>query len=143
MSFLKRPERLKKMPRFAGLSQAQMQKIAEAGTIVNVPAHWSMISEGGPPDQVYLIIDGRVAVSVDGKQIAELEPGHIVGEISSHKHVLRTATVTALTPLELLHITPKAFEELCAKIPAFQQAVDDTVAERLADRQSRGRSGKG
>lgn len=143
MSFLKRPERLKELPRFRGLSKEEMHLIAEAGTIVHVPAHWSMIAEGAPPDQVYLIVDGRVAVTQDGKQIAELEAGHIVGEIASSKHVLRTATVTALTPLELLHITSAAFGELCKTIPAFQQAVDDTVAERMAGRHAPGGSDKG
>lgn len=143
MAFLKRPERLKELPRFRDLSDAEMRQIAEAGTIVTVPEHWSMIGEGGPPDQVYLIVEGRVSVTSHGKELAVLEPGHIVGEISQTQHILRTATVTALTPLELLHITPEAFKDLCVKVPAFQQAVDATVEERLADRKSSSESDRG
>ncbi len=136
MAILKRPERLKELPRFRDLSEEEMLQIAEAGRIVSVPAGWSMIWEGSPPDEVYLIVDGRVSVTSRGAQIAELEPGHIVGEIAQHEHVLRTATVTALTPLELLHLAPAAFHDLCASVPAFQRAVDATVEERLAERGS-------
>ena len=41
--------------------------------------------------------------------------------------------MTAVTPLELLHLTSSAFDELCNRVPAFQRAVDATVAERLGD----------
>ena len=49
MAIWKRPERLKALPRFRDLSEKQMKQIAEAGTIVTVPAGWSMIWEGSPP----------------------------------------------------------------------------------------------
>lgn len=143
MAILKRPERLKDLPRFGALSSGEMRKIAGAGTIVTVPERWSMIWEGSPPDQVYLIVEGRVSVTRGGKEIAQLEPGHIVGEISASEHVLRTATVTALTELELLHLTPAAFGELRRSIPAFQRAVDATVTERLADRDAAAEAGEG
>ena len=142
MAILKRPERLKELPRFRDLSDAEMKQIAEAGTLVTVPANWSMILEGGPPDEVYLIVNGQVKVTSHGKELAILEPGHIVGEISQQAHVLRTATVTALSPLELLHLTPESFQELCDKVPAFQRAVDATVAERRAEREPRSGSDK-
>lgn len=132
MSILKRPERIKELPRFRGLSDAEMNRIAAAGTVVTVPARWSMILEGSPPDDAYLILDGRVAIRRHGEQIAELSPGDIVGEISLHEHRLRTATVTALVPLELLHLGKDAFLRLYDEVPAFREAVDATVAERLA-----------
>jgi len=141
MAILKRPERLKKLPRFGGLSDADMRKIAEAGRIVTVPERWSMIWEGSPPDQVYLIVEGRVSVTKSGEEIAQLEAGHIVGEMSQAEHMLRTATVTALTELELLHLTPEAFKDLCEKVPAFQRAVDATVAERRGGGESSAETG--
>lgn len=131
MSILKRPERIRELPRFRGLSTAEMNRIASAGTVVTVPARWSMILEGTPPDEAYLILDGQVAVRRHGEEIARLNPGDIVGEISLHEHRLRTATVTAVTPLELLHIARATFATLYDEIPAFRQAVDVTVAERL------------
>ena len=131
MPILKRPERIKELPRFRGLSDAEMNRIAAAGTVVTVPERWSMILEGSPPDEAYLILEGRVMVRRHGEEVAELAPGDIVGEISLHEHTLRTATVTALSPLELLHLGREAFTRLYDDVPAFRQAVDATVAERL------------
>ena len=131
MPILKRPERIKELPRFRGLSDQEMNRIATAGTVVTVPARWSMILEGSPPDEAYLILDGRVVVRRHGEEVAELAPGDIVGELSLHEHTLRTATVTALTPLELLHLSRDAFIRLYDEGPAFREAVDATVAERL------------
>jgi len=48
-------------------------------------------------------------------------------------HRLRTGTVTAATGLELLHLTHGSFQQLYDDIPAFRQAVDTTVEERLSD----------
>ncbi|MGH3358139.1 MAG: cyclic nucleotide-binding domain-containing protein [Nocardioidaceae bacterium] len=131
MPILKRPERIRELPAFRGLSDAEMNKIAAAGTVVTVPARWSMILEGSPPDEAYLILDGQVVVRRQGEQVAELQPGDIVGEISLHERILRTATVTALTPLELLHLGRDAFTRLYESVPAFRDAVDATVSERL------------
>ncbi|UYM07102.1 cyclic nucleotide-binding domain-containing protein [Solicola gregarius] len=131
MPILKRPERIKELPRFRGVSDAHMNQIAAAGSIVTVPERWSMIIEGSPPDQVYLIMAGQVVVRRQGEEIARLSPGDIVGEMSLHEHRLRTATVTAETPLELLHLTREAFGRLYDEVPDFRDAVDATVAERL------------
>lgn len=132
MPILKRPERIRELARFRGLTDAEMNRIAAAGTVVTVPARWSMILEGSPPDEAYLILGGQVMVRRHGEDVAELHPGDIVGEISLHEHRLRTATVTAVTALELLHLGREAFTRLYEGVPAFREAVDATVAERLS-----------
>ena len=39
------------------------------------------------------------------RRVAQLGPGDIVGEAAIVNHSLRTATIVALTPLELIHFT--------------------------------------
>lgn len=131
MPILKRPDRIRELPRFRDVSTAHMNRIAATGTVVTVPAGWSMITEGSPPDDAYLIMEGTVVVRRHGEEIATLAPGDIIGEISLHEHRLRTATVTAQTPLELLHLARSEFRELYDEIPDFRDAVDATVSERL------------
>ena len=41
---------------------------------------------------------------------------------------LRTATVVAASPLEVLHFTREAVECLYAEVPAFRDALDQAVA---------------
>lgn len=133
MSFLKRSRPLHDLPRFGDLSDAEMRKVCDAGREVHVPEGWSLLNESTPPDQAYLVIDGRLEVKHHGKRIAELTSGDIVGEIGLTEHRLRTGTVTALTSLEMLHLTQKAFQGLYDGMPAFRAAVDETVKSRLGE----------
>ena len=133
MGFLDRHKPLGNLPRFGDLSDADMRKVCEAGREVNVPEGWSLLTESTPPDQAYLVIKGRLQVVHHGKKIAELEPGDIVGEIGLAQHRLRTGSVTALTPLVMLHLTGQAFKGLYDGVPAFKAAVDTTMEERLAE----------
>jgi CRP/FNR family transcriptional regulator, cyclic AMP receptor protein len=120
------------LPLFADLSGKEIKEIFRAGEEVSVPGGWSLILEMTPPDAAYLILSGTAAVRVKGEQIAELGPGEIVGEMGPRENVLRTATVTAKTRMELLHFTRSAFDELTRRIPGFRRAIDATIAERRA-----------
>jgi CRP/FNR family cyclic AMP-dependent transcriptional regulator len=131
MSFLKRSKPFEDIPRFGNLSQDEMKRVVDAGRAVHVPKGWSLLNESTPPDQAYIVIDGKVEVRHHGKVIAELGRGDMVGEIAITAHRLRTGTVTALEPLEMLNLPHDAFQELYDDIPAFRDAVDKTVKERL------------
>jgi CRP/FNR family transcriptional regulator, cyclic AMP receptor protein len=131
MGFLSRSKPLQHLPRFGDLSEAEMRRVCEAGREVNVPEGWSLLNESTPPDQAYLVIEGRVSVKQHGKEVAELGRGDIVGEMGVARHRLRNGTVTALTPLVMLHLTGEAFKGLYDGMPAFKTAVDETVATRL------------
>jgi Cyclic nucleotide-binding domain len=58
----------------------------------------AVLAEQGQPGQgIYLLLDGVVAASVDGTQLAELGPGAIMGERAVLEQGLRTATLRAVT----------------------------------------------
>ena len=63
------------------------------------------MGEGTSADKAYLLISGEVSVRKDGKEVAQLGPGDIFGEMGIVAHKLRTATVVSLTRLECLHFT--------------------------------------
>lgn len=140
MGLLNWPRPLCDLPRFADLSTAEMREVCHAGQEVNVPQGWSPIAEWTPPDKAYLVIEGRLAVVTAGRQVAELGPGDLAGEMGLRDRRLRTATVTALTPVVALHFTPAAFRGLYQRIPAFRSAVDATVAARSDDGDTAARS---
>jgi CRP-like cAMP-binding protein len=133
MSFLKRSRPFHDLPRFGDLSEAEMKRVCESGREVHVPEGWSLLNESTPPDQAYLVVEGTLEVKHHGKKIAELGRGDIVGEIGVAAHRLRTGTVTAVTALEMLHLTQKSFQQLYDDIPAFRAAVDETVSSRLSE----------
>lgn len=109
----------------------EIARISAAGTRVRVPEGWSPIWEGTPADKAYLILDGTVSVRQHGEEIARLGKGDIVGEAAIVKHSLRTASIVALTPLELVHFTDEAVRSLCEEMPSFRSALEAIALERF------------
>ena len=66
-----------------------------------------------------------------GDEVAQLGPGDIVGEAAILNHSLRTATIVALTPLELIHFTKEQLDRLNVEMPSFHEALEKTAAERF------------
>lgn len=66
-----------------------------------------------------------------GEEIARLGSGDIMGEGGIVRHSLRSASLVALTPLELIHFTAEAVEQPSAEMPGFQQALEAVAASRL------------
>jgi hypothetical protein len=57
----------------------------------------TLVEQGDPGDDVFLLLDGVLSVEVDGEALAELGPGAVVGERASVERGLRTSTLRALT----------------------------------------------
>src|SRR3954471_19131684 len=109
----------------------EIARISAAGTRVHVPEGWSPIWERTPADKAYLILDGSVSVRQHGSEIAQLGPGDIVGEAAIVNHSLRTASIVALTPLEMIHFTKEQLERLNVEMPIFHEALEKTAAARF------------
>lgn len=117
---------------FDGFTPEETAKVKAAGTKVRIPEGWSPIWESTPADKAYIVVSGEVSVRVRGQEIARLGPGEIIGEAAIMNRSLRTASIVAATPLELLHFTAEALAQLVAEIPAFRKALEDTAATRAA-----------
>ncbi len=57
----------------------------------------TLVEQGAPGNELYLLIDGVLTVHVDGDEVGELGPGAIVGELALLEGGVRTATLTART----------------------------------------------
>lgn len=112
----------------------EIARVAAAGTRVHLPQGWSPIWEQTPADKAYIILDGTVSVRHHGQEIAQLGPGDIVGEAAIVNHSLRTASIVALTPLELIHFTDEAVRRLCDEMPSFRSALESVAVERFGRR---------
>lgn len=122
-----------RVPMFDGLTDAELQRIVKAGTQVSVPADWSLIWEKTPADKAYIVLEGELSVRKGKEEVARLGPGDIVGETAIVGHKLRNASVVSLTPVQVLHFTREAVEELCREIPTFKAALDTAAKGRIGD----------
>ncbi|SDE13599.1 cyclic nucleotide-binding domain-containing protein [Nocardioides lianchengensis] len=123
---------------FEAFTPPEVARISAAATRLRLPEGWSPIGESTPADKAYIILSGEVSVRRGGEEIARLGAGDIMGETAIVNHTLRTATIVALTPLELLHLTDDAVRRLSEQLPAFRAALDDVVLARREIRHTGG-----
>ena len=119
---------------FSMFSPKEIAQISASGTRVNLPEGWSPIWEDTPPDKAYIILSGTVSVRKDGVEVAQLGAGDIVGEAAIMNRSLRTASIVALTPLELIHLSAEALQRLAVEMPSFHDALDRVAKERFGGR---------
>lgn len=117
---------------FSLFSPQEIAKIASAGTRVSLPEGWSPIWEDTPADKAYVILSGTVSVRRDGEEIAQLGAGDIVGEAAILNRALRNASIVALTPLDLIHLSAEALLRLNVEMPAFKEALERVASERVS-----------
>jgi hypothetical protein len=65
--------------------------------IRTIDAGEALLTQGEPGTDVYLVLDGMFLVEVDGREVAEIGPGAVVGERASRGRGVRTATLRATT----------------------------------------------
>jgi hypothetical protein len=76
-----------------------------------------LVEQGQSGDELFLLLDGVLSVEVDGKALAEVGPGAILGERALLEGGKRTATLRALTPARVAvasadQVSPDALAEL-------------------------------
>ena len=77
----------------------------------------TLVEQGEPGDDLFLLLDGVLAVEVDGEKLAEVGPGAILGERAVLEGGARTATLRAVTPAKVAvasadQIDPDALAEV-------------------------------
>ena len=77
----------------------------------------TLVEQGERGEELFLLFDGVLRVEVDGKPVAEVGPGAILGEMALLSEGRRAATLRAVTPCRVA-VVPKdridrqALEEL-------------------------------
>lgn len=128
-----RLEFLRGVPLFAGLSDKVLARIDSHIDDVLLPAGRHLTDQGTRAYEAFIIAEGEADVVIDGEVVATTEVGEMIGEIGVLKHTLRTATVTAKTPMRLFVITPRDIGWLLE---------DKELAQRVRENLERHLSGK-
>jgi CRP-like cAMP-binding protein len=119
--------KLGSLPRFADLGKADLELLAKSSALSAVPANWPLINEQTPADACYVILDGDVEVRIEGKPVAQLAAGSVVGEVGLLQSKLRNATVVSTSRVSVLHLVPEVFNSLTSSSPAIRAALQGPV----------------
>jgi MFS family permease len=93
---------LRTVPVFDPLPLPALEQLAAGLQPRHVAAGADLLVQGEvPPEGCYVIEHGEAEVLGDGRRIATVGPGELVGEIALLRQVPRTATVRALTELDV------------------------------------------
>jgi CRP-like cAMP-binding protein len=124
-------DKLANVPIFAECSKRELGIIARASKEVSHRGGTVIAREGERGIGLFLILEGRCAVTIGGKTKAKLGPGDFFGEVALLDGGPRTATVTALSPVRLIGITGWVFRGLLMEHPSIALKTLEAVAGRL------------
>ncbi len=133
-------EHLRNVPLFSSCSTKDLEKIAKAGDELVMPAGSMIVDQGQTGREAFIVLEGTVTVKRNGKKVATLGAGTVVGELSLLDHGPRTATVICDTDCRLMLITQRHFLAVVDDVPALAHKLLASLAGRIRelDRQSYG-----
>jgi CRP-like cAMP-binding protein len=121
------------------LGPENLAVLRKACTKLDMPAGRKVIRDRMPVDSLYLILEGKVGISVEesGRSISlgQLGPGEWLGEVSVLSgEFLASSTVTAVTDITLLRLKHQAFDDLILRNEQIASAMLTQLVGMLADR---------
>ncbi|HEX7955010.1 MAG TPA: cyclic nucleotide-binding domain-containing protein, partial [Burkholderiales bacterium] len=90
-----------------------------------------IMKEGDAGVSMYIVIRGRVTVSINGVVVEQVGPGGTFGEMALVDHAQRSASATASIESQLLSISRSDFLNLVKTKPGFAISLLKTIADRL------------
>ena len=94
-----------------------------------------LVEQGDTADTVYFVESGRMSASQAPPQgdvvVGTVEAGHVIGEVTVVAGGLRTATLRASGPVEVLEIERVDFEDWLNSHPEMADRVSDEARERV------------
>lgn len=130
---------LAEMPLFRLLDRARLDEIVGQFTTEHVPADRAVIVQGDEGSRFYIIVRGKVAVTVEDAagarhRMAVLVDGDYFGEMSLMARAPTNATVETLVPSILLSLQRDQFNRLIRGEAKLSAELDRTYRERLEAR---------
>jgi CRP/FNR family cyclic AMP-dependent transcriptional regulator len=123
---------------FGGLDDGDRRRVAEAMRRVTFEPRQMIFSRGDTGSDVFLVLEGRVRLSVltgDGRELslAHATTGDIFGEIAALDGGERTAGATAITAVKAMALGRRQLLELVDTRPSVARAALQFLCTRLRD----------
>ena len=126
-------ETLRNVKLFSSCSKKELEKVAKASDEITMTAGTLIVDQGQTGREAFIILDGEVSVKRNGRKVATLGSGDVVGELSLLDHGPRTATAVCETDCTLLVIDQRRFLGVVDDVPAISHKLLASLATRIRD----------
>ena len=124
-------EALAEVPLFGRCSKRGLRTVARHFEPVTIEAGADVVTQGDEGETFFLILDGELSVSTDGKRTATLGPNDHFGELALLDPAPRSATVTAIGDVELAVLSVRMFRVLLREMPQISAGLLASLASQL------------
>ncbi|MDX1620526.1 MAG: cyclic nucleotide-binding domain-containing protein [Nitriliruptorales bacterium] len=126
-------EALGEIPLFQNLSKKDLTTLASHVDEVEVDEGTELATQGKKGHQLSLLVEGSAKVVRNGRKLATLGPGDVIGEMSLIDRSEGTATVTTTEPSVVLVMHSRDFSQVLEESPAFARKIMAALVQRLRD----------
>jgi len=103
----------------------------DSDDLVSYPAGTVLFPEGASGEYMYVVVEGRVEITLHGELLADAGPGEMVGEMALINSEIRSATATTITDCVLAYIDRASFDSMLRHVPDFSMHVMNVLTKRL------------
>jgi CRP-like cAMP-binding protein len=137
MSLEQEVELIRQFPIFAQIQPAMQKLLCFSAERLTYAPGQIMFKAGDMGDAAYIVIEGKVEISVPSSSgpivVNMVGRNEIIGEIAIFGDVPRTATAKAVTRLETLRISKQLFTKIIRENPDAALELIRVLAGRLAN----------
>ena len=128
------PNRLKAIPLFSQLSDEEANRLAAFATETSAAEGQILMKQGDYAVELIAIEEGTADIIQDGKKIASLGPGDLIGEMALFNREPRNADVIATSPMRLLKLTHWEIRRMSDEtIERIREVVDQRAKAGVSD----------
>jgi CRP/FNR family transcriptional regulator, cyclic AMP receptor protein len=116
---------------FSGFDRDALDKIAAMGEAVEAERGAVIMEQGEVGREAFVVVDGEVQIIVNGHVVGTAGRGSLLGEMALLDLRPRSATLVALTDVELISYASKQFRKILDDMPADARAALEERDERF------------
>jgi len=121
------------IPLFERLTTRQLMDLAALARVEDCRSGRTLFLQGDSGSSMYVIVEGRVAVEVEGRTLRTLGTHEFFGELALIDSDTRSATIVAETDLRLLRLEREEFLGLLEESPSVAIEFSRALARRIRE----------